>query len=390
MVKIATSILLAVLCWGLTGSGSLETFQHVSIAATRQTKNFDNGTTNDSKKSLERRGQDVSSDREEGAKTSINESDINNSSKSSSDTASATDNNEPSSNGEEDPVAPPTPNVPVPAPVPDNTFQVISIAGTVVNLLFLVFVVVYGKIHLNKLVNQEAEDLWKKIEQRIDNSTNEKLENIWGRINELQNTLDEKLPETICPDNKKGQNLKRSEVTNGTEERGSAYGGLKSEKSNVLSYGNGSIAFGTSQNTTMSKTDFVANFNDMLRYIAERSLYDSSVKEKKQQFASTYNVKPYMCENHNARISNPNELPRFVECTASKATIWCIPAGENWIIFPAPRDYEENVHTHGGLGLLFTSNYRVGSCRIIKVNRPAITSKDFRNIRKGDLKLSEE
>ncbi|MBO6178244.1 MAG: hypothetical protein J6O04_03645 [Selenomonadaceae bacterium] len=135
------------------------------------------------------------------------------------------------------------------------------------------------------------------------------------------------------------------------------------------------------------KKGIAEKFNDMMAEAAAApGLMGKSIREK---FARDYKVTPYKCVNFAERLNNSDIPPRFEVCGLGDSTLWGIPiSGDKMAILPSLPAYEETAHFRGGMKELFESNYKTGSFRKIEVREVAVVSKDFSQIKKGELYLS--
>ena len=105
-----------------------------------------------------------------------------------------------------------------------------------------------------------------------------------------------------------------------------------------------------------------------------------------ETFAGTHQLTFLICLDHAAQ-ENGMISPKFAEVkqlAESNYWAWAVPeTGGAFVVVPNPlHDYDEKLHTEGGMKETFASNYESGICKEIKVRLPA----KFQN-RKGTWKI---
>ena len=134
--------------------------------------------------------------------------------------------------------------------------------------------------------------------------------------------------------------------------------------------------------------EIVVAFNEMMRETAKATGFSSNMQIR-QKFMEDYRVIAFKCVNFMERVNHPEEKPRFVVCETSESTLWGVPlSGDTLAVLPSLREYESTAHSHGGLKELFKAGYTSGNYRNIEVIKPAIVTRDYKIIEKGELSLS--
>ena len=131
--------------------------------------------------------------------------------------------------------------------------------------------------------------------------------------------------------------------------------------------------------------DFTKEFNAL----SDLSGFDARTARK--QFTEKFQVQAFSCSNYEYRMAHPDTPPEFKDESSVKGTFWAIPSGENFLVVPNLKTYEEQYHLTGGMQEAFASNF-VGGRTYAKIQliRPAVFAKDltgWRIIRRGELKL---
>ena len=134
--------------------------------------------------------------------------------------------------------------------------------------------------------------------------------------------------------------------------------------------------------------EIVVAFNEMMRETAKAQGFGSSMQIR-QKFIKDYRVIAFKCVNFEERVNRPEVQPRFETSDMLENTLWGTPLQDGTLaVLPGLRQYESTAHSQGGLKELFRSSYISGSYRKIEVIKPAIVTRDYKIIEKGELSLS--
>ena len=139
--------------------------------------------------------------------------------------------------------------------------------------------------------------------------------------------------------------------------------------------------------TMTEEQQLALDFNAMMDSLATAS--GLGIRSIKDTFMRDHRAIAFKCVNFEERVNRPGIPPQFAQCMPSESTLWGVPlSNDRMAVLPSLPAYEMTAHLQGGLKELFESGYRAGSYRNIKVEEPAIVSRDFKDIKKGVLKLS--
>ena len=106
--------------------------------------------------------------------------------------------------------------------------------------------------------------------------------------------------------------------------------------------------------------DYVRDYNAL--YEVPGTMFQK--KKAQDDFIKLYEVQGMRCTNMQLRLSRPELEPRFVAVTPTRdADFWGMPLGSGlFAVVPNPfLVYGEEMHTAGGMGEAFNSNYRAGN-----------------------------
>ncbi len=283
------------------------------------------------------------------------------------------------------------PQEPVPPPDPWDTFHTV----------LLMIGVVLGSISTIGLIVLRFASNRKSGMTNVSNAVSpEDLEEINQEINKLSKTVEELKQKIKDTESYMKQMPYHTERTNPppTLER--------STKSADHAYSDGEIRRAVTPNRTTndSRGYFSPNVGRISRTMTEEqqlaldfnAMMDSlatasglGIRSIKDTFMSDHRAIAFKCVNFEERVNHPGIPPQFAQCTPSESTLWGVPlSNDRMAVLPSLPAYEMTAHLQGGLKELFESGYRAGSYRNIKVEEPAIVSRDFKDIKKGVLKLS--
>lgn len=113
-----------------------------------------------------------------------------------------------------------------------------------------------------------------------------------------------------------------------------------------------------------------------------------------EAFAAKYSLRFFGCANVGVRINRPEAAPIFTDApSAAKGDFWAMPLkGDQFAVMPNPLiPYDATRHKSAGMLEAFSSNYRGGTFRHIKLVRPAVFSASgyvWKLLNRGEILLS--